>query len=39
MKPIARTQDPQAFNDEDICKPFEQFEYKKRGNFHPISAY
>ena len=39
MKPLGRNQEPQAFNEEDVTKPFENFETKRRGTFHPINSY
>lgn len=39
MKPLGRNQEPQAFHDEDITKPFENFETKRRGTFYPINSY
>jgi hypothetical protein len=39
MKPLAKSHDPQSFNSEEMTKPFQEFEYVKRGHFHPINAY
>lgn len=39
MKPLGKNQEPQAYSDDEITKPFENFETKRRGTFHPINAY
>jgi hypothetical protein len=39
MKPLGRNQDPSAYEDENILTPFNNFETKRRGTFHPINAY
>jgi hypothetical protein len=39
MKPLGRDNQPKDYYDEDMMTPFTQFEYKKRGHFHPINAY
>lgn len=39
MKPIPKSQEPIAYSEEDITKPFENFEEKRRGNFYPINSY
>ena len=39
MKPIGQNQDPQAYDADEVTKPFQNFETKRRGNFYPINAY
>lgn len=39
MKALGQNQEPQAFNEEDVTKPFQNFETKRRGNFYPLNAY
>lgn len=39
MKPLGRDNQPRDFYEEEIMTPFYQFEFKKRGHFHPINAY
>ena len=39
MKPMGRGNEPAAYYDDQMNTPFEQFEYKRRGTFHPINAY
>ena len=39
MKPIGQNQDPPAHHPEEVTKPFQNFEIKRRGTFNPLSAY
>ncbi len=39
MKPLRGSQEPQAFESEDMMAPFSNFETKRRGTFHPLNAY
>lgn len=39
MKPLGKGNEPQSFYEEEMMTPFSQFEYKKRGTFHPINSY
>lgn len=39
MKPLGKGNEPNSFYEEEMMKPFGNFEYKKRGTFHPIDAY
>lgn len=39
MKPMGRGNEPQAYYEEEMMAPFNNFEYKRRGTFHPINSY
>jgi hypothetical protein len=39
MKPLGNNQEPTAVADYEITKPFQNFEMKRRGTFHPLNAY
>lgn len=39
MKPLGRDNQPKDFYEDEMMTPFGNFEYKKRGHFHPINAY
>jgi hypothetical protein len=38
-KPLAATQEPRAYHDYEIMRPFEDVVVKKRGTFSPLNAY
>lgn len=39
FKPLERNQEPHAYQENDMMKPFENMIIKKRGTFQPLSAY
>lgn len=39
MKPLGKGNMPREYHEEEMMEPFSQFEYKKRGHFHPLNAY
>ncbi len=39
MKPLGRENEPRSFYEDEMMTPFDQFETKRRGTFHPINAY
>jgi len=39
MVPLGRDNEPTAFYEEEMVKPFQKFVHKKRGTFHPIESY
>lgn len=39
MKPLGRDNMPKDYWEEEMMTPFAQFEYKRRGTFHPINSY
>lgn len=39
MKPLGRGNEPQAFYEEEMTRPFEQFVYKKRGHFRALNEF
>lgn len=39
MKPLGKGNEPKEYYEEEMMTPFANFEYKKRGHFHPINAY
>ena len=39
MKPLGRGNEPKAFYEEEMTKPFEEFVYKKRGHFRALNEF
>jgi hypothetical protein len=39
MKPLGRGNNMEPLYEDEVMKPFTQFETKRRGTFHPINAY